>query len=150
MSRDLLCISGMLNGQRRTINDDAIGYVSTIFDPAKSQVTEREWYAAEKDELVFKGPYTGQDLRKAPTPDPPGMGRCKLCDAPILWSRVRPSGKTMPLDFAPSDRGNVYLDGHGTAHVLNDERRRAAQVKGYTLYLSHFVTCPKSKEARKK
>lgn len=71
-------------------------------------------------------------------------GNCRACGAPILWVKSV-KGRTMPLNVAPVEDGNVTLDKDGVATVhppgtmfYEDEVR----------YTSHFSTCPNADEFR--
>lgn len=74
----------------------------------------------------------------APTP-----GRCKSCDAPILWVRTG-TGRLMPLDAVPTDTGNVLIV-DDIAGVYPDIDP-ALKLKRYT---PHFATCPGAAAHRK-
>jgi len=67
--------------------------------------------------------------------------RCSSCGARIVWTRTR-NGR-MPVDWIPSDRGNVELrfDGH-------DIEARVGAV-GPGKYVSHFATCPQASKHRR-
>jgi len=73
------------------------------------------------------------------------VGSCRSCGAPILWA-LTGRGKTMPVDAAPSDGGNVRL-------VLDGGTLRAI-VGGDTddqpVHVSHFVTCKHADRHRRK
>lgn len=88
-------------------------------------------------------------------PDEPE--RCRSCRAPVVWATSAASGKPkrIPLDPDPNPRrGNIVLEpdllGQGpVAHVLTSAAAAEASVRGETLYLSHFATCPDAEEWRK-
>lgn len=77
----------------------------------------------------------------APAIDPPDMGRCSSCKAPIRWV-VTEAGKAMPVDYEPKADGNLVLSKSQDGKQLiskafdptkhNDGRRR---------WVSHFATC---------
>ena len=70
---------------------------------------------------MFDGPQPGEYL----IPDDEQPGRCRSCDAAIVWTRT-PAGKPMSLDL-----GKVRI------------------VDGKRYALSHFATCPHGREWRK-
>lgn len=71
------------------------------------------------------------------------IGRCRSCGARIIWcSTVR--GKSMPVDWAPSDDGNLIIDGDGVARVID-----LLSPKDSPRHKSHFATCPDADEHRK-
>jgi hypothetical protein len=67
--------------------------------------------------------------------------RCKSCSAEVLWCRTE-SGKSMPVDAAPTERGNLIVDGAAcrVATLFDPPSER---------YTSHFASCPQSAEHRK-
>lgn len=66
----------------------------------------------------------------------------------VTWA-VLPSGRKMPVDATPSERGNVELktalDGTVRAEVIGTLAPRAGRV----LHMSHFATCPFATSHRK-
>lgn len=84
---------------------------------------------------------------------------CRSCAAPIRWAVAASSGRTMPLDAAPTLDGNIELVDHGPRWEGGEMERRAvvfaglelhaARERGAVLYLSHFVTCPNRDEHRR-
>lgn len=74
-----------------------------------------------------------------------GRTRCNHCDRPLRWVLTR-NRVWMPIDAEPSDRGNVYLSGQGSAEraeVIGKRNKAAAmRAAGVPLYLHHAVTCP--------
>ena len=83
-----------------------------------------------------------------PTPEHFPTDDCRACGAAIIWARTV-NGKAMPVDAQPSKNANVRLtfEGQGVrAHVV-----KATLAFGSTTNrLSHFVTCPKADEWRRK
>lgn len=80
---------------------------------------------------------------------------CKTCRAEIYWITLETTGKLIPLDATPHPRGTValryeedYTGGSGR-HTARPVSSRSPALPGETLYLSHFATCPQSKEHRK-
>jgi len=75
-------------------------------------------------------------------------GKCRACPALVFWAKAEPTDKTPtprnnPLDFEPSERGNLRLNREtGRYTVLTGDKLKAAQASGEKLYLSHFVSCP--------
>lgn len=68
------------------------------------------------------------------------MARCTSCQAPIFWAVSASTGKTMPIDAAPTADGNIVIEA-GRAKVLG-AIERAALPPGTNRYRSHFSTCP--------
>ena len=74
--------------------------------------------------------------------------KCRSCKAPIAWVTMAGTGKSNPLDPEPSPKGNVVVQaGVGSAVGVNDADQ--LRTEGYSLYLSHFATCPNSRSHRK-
>ena len=74
---------------------------------------------------------------------------CASCRAPIFWAQL-PSGKSMPVDAAPTPDGTVLLfhtaKGSLRAHVL---KKGEAYHLGAPRRTSHFVTCPQAQKHRR-
>ena len=77
---------------------------------------------------------------------------CRGCGARIVWIRTL-AGKSMPCDAQPVA---FMPSGTGGQMVVTPDGRvvRADVVKGDSSgslgYISHFATCPKSKDFRRK
>lgn len=71
---------------------------------------------------------------------------CRSCGAPIAWAKT-PTGRSMPVDFAPVANGNVVLfDGpDGLLAVV----AYASAAPGKPRHQAHFVSCPYAAEHRK-
>ena len=70
------------------------------------------------------------------------MSTCRSCGAAIVWAKTS-TGKTIPLDAAPSPRGNMILDEQGVALVV-------PTLSGFGPWMiSHFATCPNAAQHRK-
>ena len=80
------------------------------------------------------------------------MTRCQSCDAAIIWTKTV-TGKSMPIDAKPSEQGNVELVHRGSppaARVFLNHQEAIETVDEETpLYVSHFITCPFTKEHRR-
>jgi hypothetical protein len=95
---------------------------------------------------------TGPRSAAAVTSDgnPRGFPRetCASCHADIVWARTT-SGAAMPVDAEPTRGANVRLrweNSDARAEVV-----KAALAFGSTgLHLSHFVTCPKADQWRRR
>ena len=80
------------------------------------------------------------------------MARCKACGAEIGFIRMK-TGKVMPVDI----RNTYYEDPGGQAVIVTEDGRVSkgrdavifapGKTKGY---VSHFATCPKAGEMRKR
>ena len=67
--------------------------------------------------------------------------KCQMCGAWIVWA-VTDTGKRIPLDVSPVYGGNVVLSNDcDLAQIVKTDR----SVKRW---VSHFSTCPQSKEWR--
>lgn len=89
------------------------------------------------------------------------MSVCRSCRAPVLWVEMK-SGKKNPLDPQPDiKRGNVMivrdpLDADlydckvGQAVALSDRAADVERFRGVKLYISHFATCPRAGQHRKR
>lgn len=73
---------------------------------------------------------------------------CRDCGAEITWVRTFKNDKAMPLDKAPSDKGNVIVRPiDGKAIVIRQQDRLDAIAAGEELYVCHFATCPARRAA---
>ena len=74
---------------------------------------------------------------------------CRSCQARIFWAVSAKTGKRMPIDFEPSAKGNLRIGPGPVATVIGGGAKMAMQARGQA-YISHFSTCPQSKEWRSK
>ncbi len=83
-------------------------------------------------------------------------GRCRACDAPMLWA-LTDAGKKMPLDPRPREDGNVAFVGRLGSIAVFGKAAKARMVEARARngedpiewYVSHFATCPeRAKPAR--
>ena len=72
------------------------------------------------------------------------MAFCKSCGAKFDWYQVAETGKWMPVDSEPSPDGNVRID------VVANKASVVEPGSHHVLYLSHFATCPKAGEHRRR
>lgn len=79
------------------------------------------------------------------------ISECKSCKASILWVVMAKSGKANPLDAEPCEKGNIHVYEDGQALVLNKDviAKMRERFPETPLYLSHFSTCPNSRQHRK-
>jgi hypothetical protein len=80
------------------------------------------------------------------------LAECEACKAFMLWA-ISPSGARSPIDYAPSEKGNVLLLqptglGELLAVVLSGQALERARARGMDLRLSHFASCPNADEFR--
>jgi hypothetical protein len=68
---------------------------------------------------------------------------CNSCHAEIVWCETT-TGKRMPMDAAPSEKGTFVILG-GRAHTATDEDRRLNR----PLHTSHFSSCPQASDWRR-
>lgn len=74
------------------------------------------------------------------------METCSACPAHIIWA-ISPAGARSPIDYAPSDDGNVLLLspsdlGQVLAVTLSKGGLDLARERGLQLRLNHFASCP--------
>lgn len=75
-------------------------------------------------------------------------GRKPGCGAPILWAKTT-AGNAVPLDPDPVDGGNLELVGDWSAGRQSGVIASYVQAEpGVARYVSHFATCPNSKDHR--
>jgi hypothetical protein len=81
------------------------------------------------------------------------MNRCRSCPAPVLWAKHKDTGKSNPLDLEPSPQGNclVSMDDHSETvyEMLTGDDLDRAKAQCLALYISHFATCPNSRQHRR-
>ncbi len=77
------------------------------------------------------------------------LGRCKSCDASIIWAVHAGTGRSAPIDAEPSDGGNIMLRTapgdrhHDGAIVYTLMTKEAAETyHGGDAHRNHFATCP--------
>lgn len=68
---------------------------------------------------------------------------CRACGAPIYWGLTN-SGRKIPLDPAPTPTGNLAFRDDG--RVVSDHGFPTTAPR----YVSHFVTCPRADEFRRR
>ena len=81
--------------------------------------------------------------------------RCRSCGAPVIWTVTEKTGKTMPVDAQPVENGNIRLEERG--QTTNQGTTAPTAIYDITdplfgdgaRYVSHFSTCPESKEWRR-
>lgn len=82
----------------------------------------------------------------------PTHRECESCGAAITWARTR-AGKAMPVNAEPDSYGNLLLTEHrGEARVgiLLARQAAAARAEGSRLHLSHFATCSRADQWRRR
>jgi hypothetical protein len=70
----------------------------------------------------------------------------------MIWA-ISPAGARSPIDYAPSENGNVLLLspsdlGQVLAVVLTKDGLELARDRGLQLRLNHFASCPNADEFR--
>lgn len=79
----------------------------------------------------------------------PRTPTCRSCGTPIRYVRGE-SGSWIPVDREPDEElGNMLVEG-GVAEVLSTTQLAAARAEGYSLYVSHFATCPRAHVHRRR
>lgn len=76
------------------------------------------------------------------------MATCNSCDAAIIWATSKKTGKPMPIDAAPSEKGNLYIErkaGDFVVRAATEEDKKLHR----ELHVSHFATCPQAAGWRK-
>lgn len=85
-------------------------------------------------------------------PTPPAEGfatdTCKSCGAAIIWARTS-AGKPMPVDAALTRGANVRLRWEGS-DVRADVVKASLAFGSTDTRMSHFVTCPKADQWRRR
>lgn len=81
------------------------------------------------------------------------LAECEACKAHMLWA-LTPSGAKQPIDYRPSENGNVLLlqpSGLGEllAIVLTGDTLNRARARGMDLRLPHHASCPNADEFRR-
>ena len=69
------------------------------------------------------------------------MAFCKGCGANIDWHKTA-DGKNVPVDPEPVPNGNLHFEAGLVVYGKATDGRK--------LYVSHFATCPKAADFRKK
>jgi len=96
-------------------------------------------------------PHTPADVAHPVPAHPPKI--CRSCGAEIMWSRSESTGRAMPVDFAPSEKGSIALwDRRGSivSRVLTEQDLAEARAAGRPLRLPHHATCPQRKSWRRR
>lgn len=75
--------------------------------------------------------------------------KCRSCQAPVRWV-ITAKGKRMPMDPTPVPDGNLWIDHiEGGMPVVNAVLTPDQVPPNVVFrYVSHFVTCPDSKQWR--
>lgn len=74
------------------------------------------------------------------------MAKCSSCGADIFWS-VTSTGKKIPIDSEPRKDGNIFISNESAVYITANSPESEATTPRY---VSHFATCPQSKDWRKK
>lgn len=75
---------------------------------------------------------------------------CRSCGASVVWVKSDKTGRMLPLDAMPTERGNVIVLPSGRGVVLGTPADRAFMAEaGLNLYLSHHVTCARPPETKR-
>ncbi len=96
-------------------------------------------------------PHTPADVAHPVPAHPPKI--CRSCGAEIMWTKSETTGRSMPVDFAPSEKGNVALwDRRGSivSRVLTGQDLAEARAAGRPLRMPHHATCPQGKDWKRK
>lgn len=77
--------------------------------------------------------------------------QCRSCKALILWVHWERSGKPMPVDVQPGTSKDhvVVLTLRKSENKLIAEKYEQRLHEGRRRFVSHFVTCPHSKQHRR-
>lgn len=75
---------------------------------------------------------------------------CSSCGAEVIWS-VTHNRRKMPVDAEPREDGNIVLrqDGETVVAEYPGKEHPSLFEASRPRYVSHFSTCPQSKEWRK-
>lgn len=75
--------------------------------------------------------------------------KCRACGEPLVWA-VSQKGRMMPVEKEPHPEGTVQLterNGSWYAKILKADEARTFQGP---LYRSHFSSCPKADQFRRR
>lgn len=87
------------------------------------------------------------------------MSRCRSCDAQVVWveteATATKAGRRMPLDADPDQPSRALEVGNGNIVFIGKTTGDGTQIVRYVAtsagrHRSHFATCPKAKEHRKR
>ena len=82
------------------------------------------------------------------------MSKCRSCPAYVQFAlqRHNPNAKPNPLDVEPSEKGNLLLDTETMTYEIlsGEELERARAMPHIKLYTSHFATCERPHQHRRK
>ena len=78
--------------------------------------------------------------------DKPRTEPCKSCGAKMIWT-VTEKGRNMPIDPLPVLNGNIDLTKREDDTYLAKYKKADPEKTGY---VSHFATCPNSRQHRRK
>lgn len=79
----------------------------------------------------------------------PPVGQCGSCKAAVIWCRTS-TGKRMPVDVEPVATGNLMLSADRPTPTVLVVSRTGRTPDQQLLYLSHFATCPRSNQQRRR
>lgn len=77
---------------------------------------------------------------------------CSSCLAPVIWTWTH-NGKRMPVDAMPVTGGNITLRQDPSGKVIAEyrgEEHPSLFEEQCPKYVSHFSTCPRATEWRRK
>lgn len=76
--------------------------------------------------------------------------RCRSCNAAVVWAHTE-KGKAMPLDPEPRPDGNIRMQTEAGEQIAYYDKKSETESLFDTgpRYVSHFATCPESREWRK-
>jgi len=80
-----------------------------------------------------------------------GDGRCKKCNARIIWATNPKTGKRAPYDATPGGVGHLLIrDDDGTTFTGNTPPRELTMGDKSYVWVNHFATCPNADQHRRK
>ena len=81
---------------------------------------------------------------------------CEACNAEIMFlMQANAEGeyvstKANPIEVKPHEKGNIVVNREkGVYRMATPNEKEIAKEHNKNLYISHFATCPKSKEFKK-
>lgn len=74
---------------------------------------------------------------------------CQKCNTEVVWLWHKDTNKVAPIEDAPAENGNIFIQGKLYRMATADEIEKAKQI-GKPLYINHFATCEFAKSFRKK
>jgi hypothetical protein len=82
-------------------------------------------------------------------PQREGLPTCGTCGQSVRWIRTT-FGARMPVDPLPDVNGNMVRREDGRLRILSRLAAEDARAAGWTLWMSHFRSCPDAEHHRRR